>query len=90
MTEQLPSWSEGQVAALALIASSLLGDALPNPFGPILTAIPVISTLALMVAFPLRRDDPRAAGGRRARQLADAVGLDGDQAGHGRVVPDYR
>ena len=53
MTEQLPSWSEGQVAALALIASSLLGDALPNPLGPILTAIPVISTLALMVAFPL-------------------------------------
>ena len=53
MPDGSPSWSEGQVAALALIASSLLGDALPNLLGPILTAIPVISTLALMVAFPL-------------------------------------
>jgi len=42
------------VAALALIASTLIGgDALPNPLGPVLATSPALATLALMVAFPL-------------------------------------
>lgn len=53
MTEQLPSWSEGQVAALALIGSTLIGDVLPNPLSPVLAGIPELSNLSLMVAFPL-------------------------------------
>src|SRR5687767_4205562 len=53
MPDGSPSWSEGQVAAIALIGSSLVGDALPNPLGPVLAGSPELSTLALMVAFPL-------------------------------------
>ena len=53
MPDQSPSWSDGQVAALALIASSLVGDVLPNLFGPYLAEIPALSSLALMVAFPV-------------------------------------
>ena len=41
------------MAALALIASSLVGNALPNPFGSWVAEIPVLSWLALMVAFPV-------------------------------------
>ena len=53
MADTSPSWSDGQVAALALIASSLVGDLLPNPFATILASVPVLSLLALWVAFPL-------------------------------------
>jgi hypothetical protein len=54
MPDGSPSWSEGQVAALALIGSTLIGgDAFPNPLGPLLAKSPELSNLALMVAFPL-------------------------------------
>jgi hypothetical protein len=53
MPDRPPSWAEGQVAALALIASGVVGDVLPNPFASILAGRPLLSTLALMVAFPL-------------------------------------
>ena len=53
MPDRSPSWDDGQVAALALIASSLVGDALPNLLGPWLAEIPVVSWLALMLAFPV-------------------------------------
>ena len=41
------------MAALALIGSTLVGDALPSPLAPVLAASPELSTLSLMVAFPL-------------------------------------
>jgi hypothetical protein len=41
------------MAGLALIASSLLGNLLPNPFAPLLASLPVLSSLSLWVAFPL-------------------------------------
>ena len=53
MPDTSPSWNDGQVAALALIASSLVGNALPNPLGSWLAGIPVVSWLTLMVAFPV-------------------------------------
>ena len=53
MPDSSPSWNDGQVAALALIASSLVGDALPNPFGSWLAEIPVVSSLTLLLAFPV-------------------------------------
>jgi hypothetical protein len=52
-TDPAPSWSEGQVAGLALIASSLVGHLLPNPFGPLLARVPWIASAAVMLAFPL-------------------------------------
>src|SRR5688500_12168377 len=53
MPDQSPSWNDGQVAALALIASSLIGNALPNPFAPLLAEFPLLSSLSLWVPFPL-------------------------------------
>ncbi len=41
------------MAALALIASSLVGNVLPNPFASLLAFLPVLSSLSLWVAFPL-------------------------------------
>jgi len=41
------------VAALALLASSLVGNVLPNPFATLLASLPVLSSLTLWVAFPL-------------------------------------
>lgn len=41
------------MAALALIASSLVGNVLPDPFATLLASLPVLSSLSLWVAFPL-------------------------------------
>jgi CDP-diglyceride synthetase len=53
MPDTSPSWSDGQVAALALIASSLVGNVLPNPFASLVAGSPLLSSLALWMAFPL-------------------------------------
>jgi hypothetical protein len=41
------------VAALALVASTLFGHWLPNPLGAVLARVPLLSSLGLLVAFPL-------------------------------------
>ena len=41
------------MAALVLIASSLMGNVLPNPFATLLASLPVLPSLSLWVAFPL-------------------------------------
>ena len=53
MPDASPSWNDGQVAALALIGSSLVGNVLPNPFASLLTGFPLLSSLSLWLAFPL-------------------------------------
>lgn len=53
MPDTSPSWNDGQVAALVLLASSLLGNVLPNPFATLPASLPVLSALSLWVAFPL-------------------------------------
>ena len=54
------------MAALALIASNLVGHLLPNPLAPVLARVPWISSLSLLIAFPLLVMVPvlLAAGGR--------------------------
>ena len=59
---------------MVLIASNLLGHLLPNPLAPVLARVPWISSIALLIAFPLLVMVPvlLAAGGRagwRARSV---------------------
>ena len=79
MPDRSPSWSEGQVAALALIGSPV-GDALPNPFASVLAESPALNTgpdgsVSAVVMIPVLLCSRARAAGALVRPGPGSTGL---------------